>query len=152
MGWLTNAICYGPLLGAALHRVLPDPDYVGAHPTLTEGPLFYAMLGVEIGLNALYTATIWNLGPRFGVMSDKGLETRGFYAVVRHPSYTLEALMFAVMLLPGLSGGLQWLAVSSFFVKYGFRAEREDHFLSVSAPEHAAYRRAVPDKFVPGLV
>lgn len=151
-GWATNAMCYGPLLGIVVHHLLADGDYTGPDPIVTEGPLYTAILGVEVLLNLLYTATVWNLGVYFGVMSDKGLRDTGFFTAVRHPSYTLEALMFMVMFAPGLTSSAQWLAVGSFLVKYWLRSEREDHFLGVAmGEEHARYRRRVPFKFVPGL-
>ncbi|HHO50717.1 MAG TPA: hypothetical protein ENK18_07530 [Deltaproteobacteria bacterium] len=151
-GWVTNAMCYGPLLGGVVHHLLADGDYTGPDPIVTEGPLYVAVLGVEVLLNLLYTATVWNLGVYFGVMSDKGLRDTGFFTAVRHPSYTLEALMFMVMFVPGLTTPIQWITAGSFLLKYWLRSEREDHFLGVAmGPEHEAYRRQVPFKFVPGL-
>ena len=152
-GWITNAVCYGPLLGAVVHHLLPDGDYTGVDPMVTEGPLYPAILITEVLVNALYTASIWNLGTYFGVMSYKGLRTTGFYAVVRHPSYTLEPLMFVLMMLPGLSGPWTWISAGSFLIKYWIRAEREEHFLAtVAGSDHAAYRRLTPHKYIPGWV
>ncbi len=149
MGWLTNALCYYPLLGVALMHAFPDLH--GTEPILVEGPLSQLRPITELLLNLCYTLSIWNLGKMFGVMADKGVRTWGFYGVVRHPSYTLEALMFMVMYLSGASTPLQWLAASSYLLKYWLRSEREDQFMTEANPEYAAYRDRVPDKFVPGL-
>src|SRR3569832_1684825 len=105
---------------------------VGKDPIFASGPLFYFGLCAELALNFVYTLTIWNLGTMFGVMTDKGVRTTGFYSVVRHPSYTTEALMFVVVFLKGLTGGGQWLAAAMFFVIYWLRSEREDDFMGSS--------------------
>jgi protein-S-isoprenylcysteine O-methyltransferase Ste14 len=149
MGWMTNAICYGPLLGVIIWQI--TPSLKGADPIVTPGPLQYMVLLIEFLLNLLYTITIWNLGTMFGVMTDKGVRTSGFYSVVRHPSYTLEALMFVLVFLNGLSTHYQWLAVSMFIFTYYVRSEREDQFMSFSNPEYKVYQKSTPYKFIPGI-
>ena len=149
VGWLTNAVCYGPLLGVVLWLMLPPT--VGADPTVTNGPLHLLIMIVGFYLNVVYTLTIWNLGALFGVMTDKGVRTSGFYSVVRHPSYTLESLMFVVMYSRGLSTLTQWFAVSGFLVVYWLRSEREDQFMSESNPEFGSYKHKTSWKFLPGL-
>jgi protein-S-isoprenylcysteine O-methyltransferase Ste14 len=89
----------------------------------------------------------------FGVMTDKGVRTTGFYSVVRHPSYTLEALMFLVMVLRDLNTASNWLAA---LLLYGFlywiRSERDENFMSHSNPRYATYQQEVPWKYIPGLI
>ncbi len=87
----------------------------------------------------------------FGVMADKGVRTTLFYGVVRHPSYTLEPMMFCLLHAPGLSGPLPFLAVSSYFFKYWLRSERDDQFMGIANPDYRDYREKVPYKFIPGL-
>ncbi len=149
-GWVTNAVCY-PLLGFVL--VWCAPPLIGNEPTLTGGPWPLFVLSVELLLNILYTVALFNMGTKFGVMTDKGLVNRGFFGVVRHPSYTLEVGMFACLSLQGLSSPLNWLAVVVFFViPYYLRSEREDHFMTVSNPDFSPYKQAVPYKYIPGLL
>jgi protein-S-isoprenylcysteine O-methyltransferase Ste14 len=148
-GWITNAICYGPLLGLVVAGM--TPPIVGKDPIFASGPLYYFGLCAELALNVVYTLTIWNLGTMFGVMTDKGVRTTGFYSVVRHPSYTTEALMFVVLFLKGLTGGGQWLAAAMFLVIYWLRSEREDDFMGSSNPDYSPYRKATPYKFIPGI-
>jgi len=87
----------------------------------------------------------------FGVMTDKGVRESGFYSVVRHPSYTLEALMFLILELKGLSGLNQWLVASLFVFIYYLRSEREDNFMSNSNPAYLDYKAKTTFKFLPGL-
>ncbi len=148
-GWITNAVCYGPLLGVVFWQMLPP--LVGPDPIFAAGAIGYLAMGAETFLNLLYMLTIWNLGTLFGVMTDKGVRSSGFYAVVRHPSYTMEVLMFLALELRGLSGPAQWFAATMLLAIYWLRSEREDAFMYRSNPQYAAYRLATPYKFVPGI-
>lgn len=147
-GWVTNGLCY-PFLGVYIWQTLPS--FTGPDPIITDGPLFLLMLVMGLVLNMLYMLTIWNLGTMFGVMTDKGVRKSGFYSVVRHPSYTLEVLMFFVTELIGLTSGIHWLVISTYFFIYWIRSEREDNFMLYSNPEFEAYTKAVPYKFIPGI-
>jgi len=149
MGWFTNAICYGPLLGIIIWQMIPN--LAGRDPIITQGPLYFFVLVVEFLLNLFYTLSIWNLGKMFGVMTDKGVRSSKFYSIVRHPSYTLEALMFMVLFIKGLTSLSHWLAVMIFIFIYYLRSEREDNFMSNSNPAYIPYKQNTPYKFIPGL-
>jgi protein-S-isoprenylcysteine O-methyltransferase Ste14 len=127
------------------------PSLIGRDPVLTQGLLRDFVLITELILNILYTMSIWNLGTMFGVMTDKGVRTSGFYSVVRHPSYTLESLMFLMMFLNGLSSSSQWLAIGVFIFNYYVRSEREDQFMSESNPDYKIYQEKTVYKFIPGI-
>jgi hypothetical protein len=148
-GWVVNAVCYGPLLGGVVHHMVPQVDEV--FPVVAAGPWPVLTLAVELLLNVLYAASIFNLGTMFGVMVDKGVRRAGFYSVVRHPSYTLEAAMFVMLFLPGLATPAHWLFALAFFVKYWVRSERDDVFMAGSNPDYLAYRAEVPWKFIRGV-
>lgn len=148
MGWFANAICYGPLLGYAFWLSLPPrPD---AMPAVADGPLLMWILAVELVFNVLYTASVWNMGTKFGVMVDKGLVDKGFFGVIRHPNYTLESFMFLMLALRGLGSAAALVAAAMHFVLYWLRSERDEQFMAVSNPDYEAYRQRVTSKFVPG--
>jgi protein-S-isoprenylcysteine O-methyltransferase Ste14 len=149
-GWIVNAVCYGPLLGWVFWGVVPS--YVGQDPIFTGSSFSCINLCVELLLNTLYTLSVWNLGTMFGVMTDKGVKTSGVYSVVRHPSYTLESLMFVALEMKGLSGPVQWFSAAMFIMIYLIRSQREDDFMSASNPRYIAYKQDTPSKFLPGLL
>ncbi|MDR3692681.1 MAG: methyltransferase [Fimbriimonas sp.] len=149
VGWLTNAICYSPLFGIVLWQMLPPT--AGPDPTMADGALRTITFLGEVYLNVVYTLSIWNLGPMFGVMTDKGVRTTGFYSVVRHPNYTMESLMFILLFSRGLSTPAQWFAAGSFILVYWLRSEREDQFMSVSNPDYLLYKARTIYKFIPGI-
>ncbi|NCG18013.1 MAG: hypothetical protein GWP91_03250 [Rhodobacterales bacterium] len=147
--WLFNAICYAPLLGGILHHLAPHQ--IGVDPYVTVGAYFWMAQLTELLLNLLYTLSIWNLGTMFGVMVDKGVRWNGFYSVVRHPSYTLEPLMFVILELNAFTTPAGWLAASAYPIKYWLRSERDDQFMGNSNPEYVEFRKATRWKFIPGL-
>ncbi len=148
VGWLTNLFCY-PLLGVVIWHMVPS--FVGPSSIITSGPLLYLMLSLGLVLNLLYMFSIWNLGTKFDLMADKGVRTAGFYSVIRHPNYMLEACMLFTLYLSGLTTSVEWLAISMVFFLYWIRAEREDNFMTYSNPDYTPYRVATPYKFIPGI-
>lgn len=148
-GWISTAICYGPLLGGALYQMLPSS--VGNTPNYDIDGWMWLTLTLEALLNLLYMLSIFNMGRKFGVLVDKGVVRTGFYSVIRHPSYLLEALMFIMIANIALSGLLQYVAISAFLLKYWIRAEREDQFMTASNPEFSEYKKQTPWKFIPGI-
>ncbi len=147
-GWLANGFCYGPLFHGAVLIVSAHP--VGLEPAVTDGGFYWLSQVVEQLMNLLYTLSILNLGTRFGVMVDKGVQENGFYSVVRHPSYTLEPFMFLVLHLARLNSPAAWLGHMIWPLKYYFRSERDDMFMSESNPDYVAYKKKTKWKFIPG--
>ena len=84
-------------------------------------------------------------------MVDKGMVENGFFSVVRHPSYTLEALMFAVMFAVGVSGPIAWVGLFAHPMLYWFRSERDEQFMTEANPDYAPYKQKVRWKFIRGL-
>lgn len=149
MGWVTAAICYSGLLGEVPEGL--SPQWVGAEPAVTEGPLYVAIFTTEMVLNVLYTLSIYNLGTMFGLMVDKGVRTTGFYGVVRHPSYTLESIMFGAVTWIGWNHLGAVFTCLVFLVIYWIRSEREDVFMTESNADYRRYRADVPYKLLPGI-
>ncbi|WP_422381153.1 methyltransferase family protein [Marinicellulosiphila megalodicopiae] len=148
-GWVTTGICYSPLLAGVLYQITPNVN--GVIPNFDVDAWKWMTLICELLLNLLYTLTVFNMGKKFGVLVDKGVIKTGFYAVIRHPSYLLEVMMFIMISIVALSGILQWMAILALIIKYWFRAEREDQFMSGSNPEYLVYKKQVPFKFIPGV-
>lgn len=148
VGWLTNGFCY-PFLGVVIWQMAPS--FTGPDPIFIGGPLALFALVLGSLLNLLYMLSIWNLGTMFDLMTDKGVRTSLFYSAIRHPNYTLEATMFFVTELVGLSTVLAWLGISVYFFLYWIRSEREDNFMWYSNPAYSEYQKATPYKFIPGI-
>jgi protein-S-isoprenylcysteine O-methyltransferase Ste14 len=106
-------------------------------------------IGQIMGLG-LMTACLIGLNRSVGIVAaDRGIKTRGLYAIVRHPWYASEFLFVASFLLG--SPSLRNLIVAAGIV-YGefLRAAHEEAFLAQDE-RYRIYREAVPRRFVPDL-
>ena len=130
--------------GGTFAGVLLRP--VGAHPDW----------GVTIGLwvqlfgLAICVASFLTLGRSFGfAAADRGLVTRGPYAIVRHPIYASYLFVLSGYLLQSIS---LWNALVIVLVtgcNVG-RALAEDRLLATSE-RYEAYRRQVRWSLLPGV-
>lgn len=130
--------------GGTFGPVLLRPD--GAHPPwgLSTG-LALQFAGVLIALWSLTT-----LGRSFGfAAADRGLVSRGPYAVVRHPLYAAYVLLLAGYVLQSISVRNVLVALLVLACDVG-RIRAEERILAQN-PAHPAYRQRVRWKMLPGI-
>jgi protein-S-isoprenylcysteine O-methyltransferase Ste14 len=135
--WL---LAFGGTFGGVLFR----PD--GAHPQwgLTAG------LAVQLFGLAICVASFLSLGRSFGfVAADRGLVTRGPYAIVRHPIYASYLFLQAGYLLQSISIRNALVMVFASGCNVG-RAMAEDRMLATN-DRSDAYRSRVKWRLIPGV-
>ena len=118
----------------------------GAHPAwgVTAG-LALQIAGLVLAITALVV-----LGRSFGfVAADRGLVTRGPYAVVRHPVYAAYLVIQVGYLLQSLSWRNAAVVAVVTCANAG-RAVAEERLLASSA-DYETYRHGVRWRLVPGL-
>jgi protein-S-isoprenylcysteine O-methyltransferase Ste14 len=135
--WL---LAFGGTFGVVLLRP------VGAHPP------WGVTVGLAMQLFGLFIciASFLSLGRSFGfAAADRGLATRGAYAVVRHPIYGSYLFVQVGYVLQSIS---VWNALVVLFVTTCnvARALVEERVLAKSG-EYAAYRRRVRWRLLPGV-
>lgn len=135
--WL---LAFGGTFGGVLFR----PD--GAH----------LRWGLDVGLGlqlvglAICVVSFLSLGRSFGfAAADRGLVTRGPYAITRHPIYGSYLLLQSGYLLQSLSVRNALVMVLVTTCNVG-RAHAEDRLLATNE-RYAAYRSRVRWRFVPGI-
>ena len=135
--WL---LAFGGTFGALLFR----PG--GAHPAWG----VHAGFGLQLfGLVACITS-LAALGRSFGfVAADRGLKTKGPYAVVRHPVYVSYLLIQSGYLLQSLSWRNLLVLVLASGCNVG-RALAEERLLA-ETPAYRAYKHQVRWRLIPGL-
>jgi protein-S-isoprenylcysteine O-methyltransferase Ste14 len=118
----------------------------GAHPPWG----VVAGLASQLAGLALAVTALFFLGRSFGlVAADRGLVTRGPYAVVRHPVYAAYILIQSGYLMQSVS--LANAAVVAFVISCNIgRICAEERVLSRS-PEHRQYVRRVRWRLMPGV-
>jgi protein-S-isoprenylcysteine O-methyltransferase Ste14 len=118
----------------------------GAHPAWgIQTGLVLQLLGV-----AIVVASLLTLGRSFGfAAADRGVVTRGPYAIVRHPMYAAYLMLQSGYLLQSLS--LRNTAVLLFgTICNGGRALAEERLLARNR-DYLAYRRHVRRRIIPGV-
>jgi protein-S-isoprenylcysteine O-methyltransferase Ste14 len=135
--WLAAA---GGTFGGLLLR----PD--GAHPAWGTS----AGIGLQLAGLLLAIASLVALGRSFGfVAADRGVKTRGPYALVRHPLYASYLLIQSGYVLQSLSA--RNAAVFAFACACNIgRAMAEERVLA-AAPAYRAYRQRVRWRLIPHL-
>jgi protein-S-isoprenylcysteine O-methyltransferase Ste14 len=130
--------------GGTFSPVLLRPD--GAHPQWGQPTgLALQLAGVIIALWSLTT-----LGRSFGfAAADRGLVSRGPYALVRHPIYASYVLLLAGYLVQSFSLRNVLVALLSIGCDVG-RIRAEERVLAEN-PGHAAYCRRVRWRMLPGV-
>lgn len=119
---------------------------VGAHPHWGVA----AGLGLQLAGLAFCVISLLALGRSFGfVAADRGLVTRGPYAVVRHPVYTSYLLIQSGYLLQSISLRNVLVMVLASGCNVG-RALAEERLLA-RRPAYRAYLHRVRWRLVPGL-
>ena len=124
--------------------VLFRPD--GRHP----GWGIWSGTALQLIGVAIVVTCILTLGRSFGfAAADRGVVTRGPYAIVRHPMYTSYLLLQSGYLLQSLSvRNAVILALGTCF--NGGRALAEERLLANNS-EYLAYRRRVARRIIPGV-
>ena len=118
----------------------------GAHPPWgVAAGLVLQLAGLAMAVTALVV-----LGRSFGfVAADRGLVTRGPYAVIRHPVYAAYIVIQTGYLLQSVS--VRNVAVLAFVTGCNIgRAIAEERVLAASA-DYESYRERVRWRLVPGL-
>jgi protein-S-isoprenylcysteine O-methyltransferase Ste14 len=157
--WVAVAFLARRSAQAASHRWM---DWVVAFGGTFGGVLLrpnglHSALGVRVGLElqlvalAVWAVSFWALGRSFGfVAANRGVVTRGPYALVRHPIYASFLLSLLGYLLQSTS---MWnLAVLAFVgVCTVGRTIAEERLLDATSPSYRSYRTRVRWRLVPGL-
>ena len=131
-------------LGGTFSHVLLRPDVAHTQWGLSVG-LALQFVGVVIALWSLTT-----LGRSFGfAAADRGLVSRGPYAVVRHPVYASYVLLLSGYLFQSFS--LRNVLVALLTVSCDMGRIRAEERILAENPAHPAYCRRVPWRMVPGV-
>jgi protein-S-isoprenylcysteine O-methyltransferase Ste14 len=139
-----NPLAWLLAFGGTFIGVLLRPT--GAHPHWgVVAGLVLQVAGLAVAILALLA-----LGRAFGfVAADRGLVTRGPYALVRHPIYASYLLIQLGYVLQSISLRNVLVVVLANGCNIG-RAVMEERLLGAS-PAYEAYRRRVRWRLIPGL-
>ena len=117
-------------------------------PRTENASLLLAAKITMLASNILGLGTILNLGRNFGILiAIRGVETLGFYSIIRHPMYFTDILLRVglVLQVPAALNIFLAVATGALYVK---RALLEEAFLSKD-PAYKEYMQHVCYRFLP---
>jgi len=150
--WFVILICYAPFFGYAIQFV-PFPSLpANAVPLIGGGSVNFAIEIVLLIFLVLYVLSGSALNFSTSNLCYKKIQTKGPYAIVRHPATTFKLLFFflaffryrAAFTLAGIVCYLIWLTV------YICRALVEERFLR-KFPDYRKYMKKTRYRFIPRI-
>jgi len=155
-GWAVCLFCYYPL------NQVTDSLFPFAYQVVNDNPaslvipdpsLMLAVQLLQVGLMLLHIFVDLSIGVSVANISLKRLQTRGPYAIVRHPGTTTK-LAFWLVISAFYSAFWSWpivLGQLAWSTLYVLRALTEERHLRQHA-EYRAYMEQVRYRFIPGVV
>jgi protein-S-isoprenylcysteine O-methyltransferase Ste14 len=146
LGWAVALACYPPFNGFVNNYVswFTTDEPVFAHPAATA-----AARGAVLLCFGIYLWGAFSLGAKCSNLTNRGIVTKGAFALVRHPAYAAKNLAWWIALLPVLSVPAVLSMIFWSFL-YFLRAITEERHLALD-PDYQAYCRKVRYRFIPGV-
>lgn len=151
IGWLVTLACYRPFLDVSDRFLAYNPggrtwiDHCGGHPAL-----FMAVGAVVVALIFVFVWSTVTFGLRFSNLTNRGVISRGPYAIVRHPAYAAKCLSYWLIAMPFLDSFGSVVRLLGWNAIYFARAITEERHLAAD-PHYAEYRAKVRHRFIPGM-
>lgn len=149
-GWVVALACYPPFNGVT-GGYLPYLGFSGTPYALFQPVWVDVML--KTGVLLCFTCYVWStacFGLRFSNLTDRGIITRGPYAVVRHPAYVMKNIAWWFESIRSFSSPWQFLFLAASNGIYYLRAITEERHLNRN-PDYRAYCKRVKYRFIPGI-
>ena len=158
-GWAICLACYPPFndfTGRFLEWQSSDfPQFANT------GLHFAANIALLLAL-AVYSWASIALGFKASNLTNRGIVSRGPYAIVRHPAYAAKNLAWWIGALPNLAflfgsgdlrrAGYALLALGGWTLIYALRALTEERHLLLGHNGYAEYAARVRWRFIPGFL
>ncbi|MBI1286814.1 MAG: DUF1295 domain-containing protein [Flavobacteriales bacterium] len=148
-GWLVALACYPPFTDSVAKWA---PWHTNDYAWFGSTELTFAVRILLLTLLVGYVAATVSLGTKCSNLTNRGIVTKGAYAIVRHPAYFCKNLFWWIVLIPAIFNN-PWAILGMVFwtLIYFFRAITEERHL-VKDPDYRAYCAKVKWRFVPGLI
>jgi protein-S-isoprenylcysteine O-methyltransferase Ste14 len=148
LGWACAIFCYPPF-NNILGTYFPFQDRAQEWPLLSTSSAHLTIRVLIIIFFSIYAAATVAFGAKFSNLTNRGIVSRGPYAIIRHPAYTTKCIAWwlehITRMTPQTALGL--IGVCSV---YACRAWTEERHLSQD-PEYRAYKKKVKWAAIPGL-
>lgn len=145
-GWAVALACYPPFNGFVTKYV---GWYANDYLILDSINLMFLIRVFAILLLLIYVSATLALGTKCSNLTNRGIVTKGPYAIVRHPAYISKNLAWWITVIPIAT----WPAILSMAIWsliYHFRTITEERHLGQD-PDYRVYCQKVKYKYIPGI-
>lgn len=150
LGWIVVLACYPPF-NSVTGGYAPYLGFTGTPYAAFQSE--WIDVALKTGVLICFTVYVWTtacFGLRFSNLTDRGIITRGPYAVVRHPAYMMKNIAWWFESIRSFSSPWQFLFLALSNYIYYLRAVTEERHLSRN-PDYHAYCKQVKYRFIPGV-
>lgn len=148
-GWFVALACYPPFTDVFAKWA---PWHTNDHAWFGFPETTFAIRIVLLLLLLGYVAATVSLGTKCSNLTNRGIVTKGAYAIVRHPAYICKNLFWWIVLIPAIPHTpLAIFGMAFWTMLYFFRAITEERHL-IQDPDYQAYCAKVKWRFVPGII
>lgn len=148
LGWLITLVCYPPF-NSVTGGYLPYQANFGAPYAALQLEWLDPLLKI---LSLLcFAVFVWCtacFGLRFSNLTNRGIITRGPYALVRHPAYMAKNIAWWFESIQSFASPWQFLFLAASNYIYYLRAITEERHLDTD-PDYRAYCKLVRYRFIP---
>lgn len=144
LGWFVALICYPPF-NSFLTRY--TNWYANESVIFFSNEITFFARIVIILLLAIYVGATLALGAKSSNLTNRGIVSKGPYAVIRHPAYLSKNLIWWLTIIPIAS----WPAVfgmAAWSFIYHLRTITEERHLSQD-PDYIEYKKQVRYRYIP---
>jgi protein-S-isoprenylcysteine O-methyltransferase Ste14 len=145
-GWVVALACYPPfntLIGKVLNWY--SNDYYSFN---NEIYTFILRIFIVI-LISIYVSASVALGTKASNLTNRGIVSKGPYAIVRHPAYISKNLAWWITIIP-LGSFMAILSMAGWSLIYHLRAITEEKHLKKD-PDYIKYCKKVKYRYIPGV-
>jgi len=147
-GWMVALMCYPPFndISGTLFPLNMDQS----HSFHFSPETMLLLKGMTCASFTIYVWATLAFGPTFSNLTNRGIITRGPYAVIRHPAYTCKNFAWWLEYIPYMNHFHNLLPIIIWNIIYGLRAWTEERHLSRD-PDYVAYKKKVKWVAIPGV-
>lgn len=146
LGWIVALACYPPFNGIITKSIgWSANDYV-----LFSNEIITFIIRTLIILSLLiYISATLALGAKSSNLTNRGIASRGPYAIIRHPAYISKNIAWWLTIIP-IASIPTILTMSAWSFIYHLRTITEEKHLSKD-PDYIEYKKKVRYKYFPGV-
>lgn len=148
-GWLVALACYPPFTDAVAKWV---PWHTSDYAWFGSMEVTFSVRILLLLLLTGYVAATVSLGAKSSNLTNRGIVSKGAYAIVRHPAYICKNLFWWIVLIPAVpQTPFAVLGMAFWTMIYFFRAITEERHL-MQDPDYQIYCQKVKWRFIPGVL